>query len=234
MLEYKKHYSFCKAKDLKLNKTIKFGTDGIRGNSNNFPFTPNPTVKLGTVIGKWSQKKYGPNITILIGHDTRESCKKIESNLIIGLKRFNITIVKTNVIPTPAIYKLCTQNPEYKLGIIISASHNPYYDNGIKLIDGKTGKLTRSDEIEIESLFNKHKDNVEDYNTNNKSQIKTSKNATQQYIQAITSKFKPNLLVGQKIVLDCANGSTYKVAPQIFKSLGAEIITINNNSRNDC
>lgn len=241
-----------------MKKTVKFGTDGIRGNSENFPFTNKALIALGQSIAKWAISKYKKtNPKILIGHDTRVSCKKIKEQLEKGLLTLGLNIFDAQVLPTPAICKLTNYYKEFDLGIIISASHNPYYDNGIKLVDAKTGKLKPEDEKIIENNFKKQLKKIENLeeqtgpshkvsphakSTKNKSankiermeifntlgQINLWPQANSEYIRIIISLFQKNFLRGKKIVLDCANGSTYKVAPTIFEKLGAQVITINN------
>jgi phosphoglucosamine mutase len=190
---------------------LKFGTDGIRGKSDQFPFTPSALRSLGAAIAQWGTEKY-KNSQVLLGHDTRISCDMIKKHLIAGLSDFPIKICDGNVLPTPAILQLI-KNSDYNFGIVISASHNPYKDNGIKLFDAQSGKLSEQDEAIIVKNFN------------NFSQKERSFQKI--YQKNITKHFLQNFLDGKKIVLDCANGATFSVAPKIFSSLGAEVVTIN-------
>ncbi len=223
-----------------MNKTVKFGTDGIRGHADNFPFTNKALIALGYSIAKWAISKYKKtNPKILIGHDTRTSCKRIKEQLEKGLLALGLNISDAQVLPTPAICKLANHYKDFNLGIIISASHNPYYDNGIKLVDAKTGKLKPEDEKIIEDNFTKQFENIDNLDIKKFGQINLWPQADAKYKKIVISQFQDNFLIGKKIVLDCANGSTYKVATPIFEKLGAQVITINNtpdgkNINKDC
>lgn len=194
---------------------INFGTDGIRGKANIFPFTPDALVRIGKAIANWSLEKYNKkNPNVLIGHDTRLSCPDVKNNLKIGLSSANIKITDGDILPTPAVLQLVKHKKNFDFGIVISASHNPYSDNGIKLFDATTGKITKEDELIICNYFSTLND------TN------LWKDSGSEYIKNILSFFQPKFLKGKKIVLDCANGATHSVAPKIFESLGATVIAI--------
>ena len=209
-----------------MNKSINFGTDGIRGNSKKFPFTKKALISLGQSIAQWGISRYKKeNLKKIIGHDTRISCKRIKKNLEIGLLNFSIKIYDAKILPTPAVCKLANYYNDFDFGIIISASHNPYKDNGIKLIDAKTGKLKPEDEQFITKKF---QDNLNNVKLPSKGNITKHTEFKVKYIKIIKRLFKNNFLKNKKIILDCANGATYKIAPQIFKALGANVITINN------
>ena len=211
-----------------MNKTIKFGTDGIRGNANDFPFNTDALISLGYSIAQWSINKYKKsNPKILIGHDTRESCARIKKDLETGLLSFNLQILDTQIIPTPAVCKLINNDTSFDLGIIISASHNKYDDNGIKLVDAKKGKLSLKDEKIIESNFKKNFNNIKKLKLTKIGSLNLLNNAQDLYLKILELKFSKNFLDHKKIVLDCANGATYKVAPLIFTQFGANIISIN-------
>lgn len=203
-----------------------FGTDGIRACIGQSPLTQHEIVHLGNVLGTWIVNKYGPNATILLGHDTRQSCAWVKTCLISGLLMHPITLYDAEILPTPAIVQLTLKNINFDFGIIISASHNPFYDNGIKLVDGKQGKITEQDELNITSLF--HEQN-QYYAYNRFGNSKYLLNGKAQYTQYLYSFFTPNFLTGKKIVLDCAHGATYLIAPEIFEHFGAKVICINNN-----
>ncbi len=223
-----------------MNKTVKFGTDGIRGNSADFPFTNKALIALGYSIAKWTIYKYKKtNPKILIGHDTRISCQRIKEQLEKGLLALGLNISDAQILPTPAICKLTNYYKDFDLGIIISASHNPYYDNGIKLVDAKTGKLKLEDETIIENNFEKYFKNIDNLEIKKIGKINQWPLANKEYEKIVVSQFQKNFLTGKKIVLDCANGSTYKIATKIFEKLGAQVITINNtpdgqNINKDC
>lgn len=242
-----------------LNKPL-FGTDGIRAKFGQNPLKEESLLKLGLAIGYWAQEKYGKNIELLIGHDTRESCDTIKHSIAAGLFMAHETIEAKNsikisdaqVIPTPAVLKIISQNSQiFNFGIIITASHNPYQDNGIKIVDAKTGKLDKTDEDKITEIFysdrlsKKLSDKIKNNNQNHEinasknSNYKIFDNAQQQYISAIINHFKENMLKGKNIIIDCANGATYNVAPEIFKKLGASVTVIGDtpdgkNINQDC
>lgn len=218
-------------------KTIHFGTDGIRGNATQFPFTHDALVILGQAVATWSLKKYGAVTTqpqVLIGHDTRQSCNQIKNALFQGLMTQSLTIVDAEVIPTPAVFKLLqTKNQEFltinnpfNFGIVISASHNPAHDNGIKFFDAQHGKLTQQDEQEIETLFATAYQH-QTFLPQHKNACKINwPEAQQLYIKKISASFAPKFLIGKTIILDCAHGATYDVAQAIFKQLGATLISL--------
>ncbi len=210
-----------------MNKKISFGTDGIRGKVGQFPFTPQSLSQLGIAIAQWSISKYKKeNPKVLIGHDTRISCPKIKIALKTGLCALPLQIIDAEILPTPAVCQLINKKNNFDFGIIISASHNPYNDNGIKIIDAKTIKINSLDEKIIVSNFENITNISPVVSLNKQSSEQTWKNAALEYKNNILSFFKPKLFSGIKVVLDCANGATYKIAPDIFESLGAEIITI--------
>ncbi|MBD3231278.1 phosphoglucosamine mutase [Candidatus Dependentiae bacterium] len=220
-----------------VKQEIKFGTDGIRGNAKQFPFTKKALNYLGMAIGKWSIKKYKKKKpTVLIGYDTRSSSPRIAKNIIGGLNLFGINVFNAKILPTPAVCLLTKKTKKIDFGIVISASHNPYTDNGIKIIDSKKIKLTKKDEEKIIVNFK----NISQTKYNNLNYLsKPWKEAYKTYQQQIISLFKPNFLKNLKIVLDCSNGANYKIAPKIFKKLGATVFTIFNkptgkNINEDC
>lgn len=209
-----------------------FGTDGIRSKVNNSPLTEVEIPILGEAISNWINKKYS-NPIVIIAHDTRESCFFIKNLLFKSLQNNNIKIIDSGVLPTPVIFHISNNKiKEFNIGLIISASHNPYQDNGIKIIDYKSGKISECDELFITKEFIQLK---KQYINNPKlSEPSVSQNHysikdyNDKYINLILSKFKSNLLNNIKVVLDTANGATYKLAPKIFSLLGAKVITINN------
>jgi phosphoglucosamine mutase len=207
---------------------LSFGTDGIRGNANEFPFTDKALKKLGQAIAQWSIKKYKKQkVSLLLGHDTRISCARIKQDLEDGFHKYGIDITDAGVVPTPAVLQLIqSPNDSFDFGIVISASHNPYTDNGIKIFDATTGKLTAKDEQTIAEFFEAISDKNE---TKNHYPLTPWKNASKTYEENILKLFKKNIFAGIHVVLDCANGATYKNATNIFKTLGATVTTINNS-----
>ncbi len=198
-----------------------FGTDGIRGTVGTAPFRLEDTVRLGTAIGEWITTTYGAHAHLLIAHDTRQSGDWLTSTLCAGLLISPLTVHLAGVLPTPAVSHILKQNSHFDCGIIISASHNPFRDNGIKIIDRTNGKLAERHEATISHLY--HHPTAALYNTFGSTTIFT--HAAQTYISAVTSFFTPLSLKGLTIALDCANGATHEVAPAIFSALGARIIT---------
>src|SRR5579872_6637785 len=129
-----------------------FGTDGIRTTVGKEPLTVAALTKCGSAIGQWAIKKYGTNPQLLISHDTRSSAHWIMAALQAGLLLYPITVHYADVMPTPCVCKLL-QLKKFNAGIVISASHNAAPDNGLKIIDGITGKLTAQEELEISSYY---------------------------------------------------------------------------------
>lgn len=218
---------------------IKFGTDGIRDNADKFPFTKQALNYLGMAIAQWSMKKYHKKPTVLIGYDTRISSPRIEEDLTQGLMNSPITVIDAKVLPTPAVCLLAKTEDFIDFGIVISASHNPYVDNGIKIIDSKNIKLNKNDEKIISDYFHDILRDVIEPTIHEDSTNIFMNDASEEYERKLLSIFKPKFLKKIKIVLDCANGATYKIAPELFKKLGAKIIAIatNPNGRNinkDC
>jgi len=213
-----------------LETQINFGTDGIRGNAENFPFTEEALTRLGTSIAIWANQKFQqPNALII--SDPRISSYRITTTLSKALQSNGINIFNGGVLPTPAVSLLITKR--FNFGIMISASHNPYEDNGIKLFDGNNGKLSKNDELLIQKYFSECKP----LSTTHTQQ--SWNDAFSIYKTTIISKFQPNFLKDLRIVLDCANGATSKIAPEIFNSLGAKVIVIANqpngkNINEDC
>lgn len=201
-----------------------FGTDGIRATMGTATFTPLLLQQLGKAIAQWSINKYNKNPKILLGHDTRISCDFVKSSLKSGLLLYPIQLYDGQILTSPAVCQLITFQEDFDCGIIISASHNPYHDNGIKIID-KTGKLSLEDELIISALF-QEKNNSYDYN-NLGTEILWPQ-AEQLYINTLNSFFHLDFLTGKKIILDCAHGASFRLAPHIFKQFGATTIILHN------
>lgn len=204
-----------------------FGTDGVRARANTNPLTADFTLKLGIAIGIILKKK-DIKPMVVIGKDTRVSCYMLESALTAGLNAVGAGVYLIGPIPTPGIAML-VRSMRCDLGIMISASHNPYYDNGIKLFDSKGKKFPDDIEEEIENIID-NPDLFNNYviNENIGRAWRSDNNIYQQrYIEYVKHTFPKDLdLDGLKIVLDCANGAAYKVAPTVFQELGAEIVKI--------
>ena len=198
-----------------------FGTDGIRGRVGQFPINPEFCLRLGWAVGKVFARK-GP-AHIIIGKDTRISGYMLESVLESGLAAAGANVSLIGPMPTPAIAYL-TRTLHADAGIVISASHNPYYDNGIKFFDGGGNKLGDEVELEIEALLQQTMACVESDQLGKASRLT---DAAGRYIEFCKATVPRGLsLRGMRIVLDCAHGATYHVAPRVFEELGAEVISI--------
>lgn len=204
-----------------------FGTDGIRNKVGKYPFTLQDLPKLGQALAIWAIEKYGSQANILIISDTRISCPWVKSSLKSGLLIFPVNIYDAGILPTPAVFYLMRKLKKFHASIVISASHNSFQDNGIKIIDSKTGKLNYIDELAISSLLDSQVNFPDNYS--NFGSLKVLESAHEIYIQEILSNFSSNFLENKKIVLDTANGATYQIAPDIFNKFGAQVITINNH-----
>ena len=205
-----------------------FGTDGVRGKAGEF-LDAMTAMKLAMAAGIYFRKHSTTN-KILVGKDTRRSGYMIENALVSGLTAVGYDVIQIGPMPTPAIAYL-TESMRCDAGIMISASHNPYDDNGIKFFDNHGDKLGVGCEKEIEKIFYDQKV-LEDGQVVGKN-IGSSKRIDDvigRYIVSIKSSFPKDIsLKGLRIVLDCANGAAYKVAPTILEELGAEVFTINAN-----
>lgn len=199
-----------------------FGTDGIRGLVGEFPITPEFVMKLGWAAGKVfaSQGKR----RILIGKDTRISGYMFESALEAGLSSAGVDVGLLGPMPTPGIAYL-TRTFHADAGIVISASHNPYYDNGIKFFSAEGTKLDDDVEKQIEALLDSPMDTVASDKLGKANRIV---DAAGRYIEFCKSTVFGLSLKGMRIVLDCAHGATYQIAPAVFTELGADVVTIGN------
>ena len=205
-----------------------FGTDGIRGKTGEHPITPDFFVKLayatGLVLTKHHKSKNNPSV--VIGKDTRISGYMFESALEAGFSAAGVDTHLTGPIPTPGIAYL-TQKLDADIGVSITASHNPFGDNGIKIFTKNGTKLSEETEIEIEQLLDEALVLV---TTAKLGKARRLDDAYDRYIRFCLNTVSNELdFKHYKIVIDCANGATYHVAPKIFRSLGAKIITINNS-----
>ncbi len=200
-----------------------FGTDGIRDKIDHGPLTEENLNQLGHAIGQWAVNNVEKPIRILIGYDTRSSCTLILDKLSQAILQYPIELFNGKVIPTPVICKLVKEE-EFDIGIIISASHNLAEYNGIKIVK-KESKISAFAESAITQLYQQQK--FENHPPIN--QLQAYDQADQLYQIFITAWFESDFLQGKKIVLDCAHGATYTLAPKIFEHFGAQLITINND-----
>jgi len=201
-----------------------FGTDGIRGTANLDPMTAETALKLGMAAGTHFTRGNHRHM-VVIGKDTRLSGYLLEPALTAGFIAVGMDVVLLGPLPTPAVAML-TRSLRADLGVMISASHNPYQDNGIKLFGPDGFKLSDEDEIEIEhKMFN----GLDSYRvgSDHLGKAKRLDDAVGRYIEYAKSSFPRGLrLDGLKIVVDCANGAAYKVAPTVLWELGAEVVPV--------
>ena len=199
-----------------------FGTDGIRGRTNVAPMTAQMAMKVGMAAGAHFLRGDHRH-RVLIGKDTRLSGYMMESALVAGFTAVGMDVVQVGPLPTPAVAML-TREMRADLGVMISASHNPFEDNGIKLFGPDGYKLSDTDELSIESLLEAE---LKLAPAPDIGRARRVDDAPGRYVHAIKSSFPQRLRLDQlRIVVDCANGAAYKVAPSVLWELGAEIIAI--------
>ena len=201
-----------------------FGTDGIRGLVGEDPITPNFMLRLGYAAGKVFSATHGSGrAKVLIGKDTRLSGYMLESALQSGLAAAGVDVLLAGPLPTPGVAYL-TRVLRLSAGIVMSASHNPYQDNGVKFFSAKGNKLSDAVELEIEQHLASGSDAVSSEDTG---KAKRVVDAVGRYAEFCKSTFPQTLdLSGMRLVLDCAHGATYQVAPTVFRELGATISVI--------
>ncbi len=199
-----------------------FGTDGIRGTVGQSPITPDFMLRLGHAVGR-VLRKGSPRPTVLIGKDTRISGYMIESALEAGFASAGVNVLLTGPLPTPGVAYL-TRALRQDLGVVISASHNPFQDNGIKFFSAKGEKLPDAWELAVESALD---DEPQWVDSASLGRAKRLEDARGRYIEFCKASFGSDLtLKGLKIVVDAAHGAAYHVAPDVFHELGAEVIAI--------
>jgi phosphoglucosamine mutase len=204
-----------------------FGTDGIRGKANQFPMTGEVAFHIGRAAAYVLKKKHGRDL-ILIGKDTRLSGYMLESALTSGICSMGVDVVLVGPMPTPGI-AFVTRSLRVDAGIVISASHNAYDDNGIKFFCSDGFKLPDSTEKEIErAVFSERLKDIRPLGSGIGKAHRVD-DAVGRYIEYVKSTFPRGMtLENKKIVVDCANGSNYKISPSVLMELGAEVIAINN------
>ncbi|WP_373029374.1 phosphoglucosamine mutase [Sulfurovum sp.] len=202
-----------------------FGTDGVRGKAGKKVSAVN-AMRLAMATGIYF-KQFAKTKKILVGKDTRRSGYMIENAIVSGLTAVGFDVIQIGPMPTPAIAFL-TENMRCDAGIMISASHNPYYDNGIKFFDADGNKLNRDKEEEIEAIF-EDDSAIDDAQVTDKNIGKSKRidDVIGRYIVHIKNSFpKPLTLAGKRVVIDCANGAGYIVGPTILQELGADVVVI--------
>ncbi len=216
--------------------TNLFGTDGIRSKVGSFPLTFNDLTNLGKAISLWSLAKV-KEPKILIATDTRISADVLKNSLKSGLLQYKINLFDAQILPTPIIYQLVQKQKLFDFGLMLTASHNPFHDNGVKIISKNNVKISEADEVLISEYFINQKFKDIDYENLGKEYFYFD--SEKNYLNDIQKYFEDEFLKNKKIILDCANGATSTIAINIFKNFGANIITINNqpngkNINSDC
>ncbi len=203
-----------------------FGTDGVRGHVGEAPITPDFVMKLGYAAGKVLAQEEASSSgrpTVLIGKDTRISGYMLEAALEAGFAAAGVDVMMAGPVPTPAIAYL-TRALRLSAGVVISASHNPYHDNGIKFFSAQGSKLPDEVEAAIEAEIDKPMTCV---SSEKLGKARRLDDAQGRYIEFCKSTFPNELdLRGLKLVVDCAHGAAYQIAPNVFHELGAEVIAI--------
>ncbi|NRP12672.1 Phosphoglucosamine mutase [Aliiroseovarius sp. xm-m-379] len=200
-----------------------FGTDGVRGLANSWPMTAEMALKLGAAAGRHFRRDGSNGHRVVIGKDTRLSGYMIENALTAGLTSTGMNVLLLGPVPTPAVGRM-THSMRADLGIMISASHNPFHDNGIKFFGPDGFKLSDEDEAEIERLVQAGVDPVQPQNIGRAKRIEE---ARQRYTEYLKTTFPAQKrLSGIKVVVDCANGAAYRTAPDALWELGADIVTV--------
>ena len=206
------------------NKRKYFGTDGIRGKANSNNMNASLALNIGMATAEYFTRGNHKHF-VLIGKDTRLSNYTIEPSLTAGFLSMGMNVYLTGPLPTPGVSALVS-SMRCDVGVMISASHNHYSDNGIKIFGPDGTKLSDKDELKIEKLIDSKFKNL--VKPENLGRAKRIEDAGGRYIEYLKSKISSKLrLDGLKIVIDCANGAAYKVAPKILWELGATVIPIN-------
>ncbi len=199
-----------------------FGTDGVRGLANTHPMTADMALKLGAAAGRYFRKDQKSH-RVVIGKDTRRSSYMIEAALTAGFASTGMEVFLLGPVPTPAVGMLA-RSMRADVGVMISASHNPYHDNGIKLFGPDGYKLSDTAEIEIERLVD---GDVKLAAPENIGRVQRIDDGLGRYMEFAKTAFpRRRMLDGMKVVIDCANGAAYKAAPTVLWELGADVIPI--------
>lgn len=222
-----------------MNGRKLFGTDGIRGKANEPPMTPELALRLGRAVALVGRRGKARSPRIVIGKDTRLSGYMLETALASGICAMGGHVLLSGPIPTPAVANL-TQSMRADAGVVISASHNPFADNGIKIFGPDGFKLPDAEEAAIERLLDGDEVDGADYTGAKVGRAERIEDATGRYIVYAKATFPKELtLDGMRIVVDAAHGAAYRVAPEVFSELGAEVTALGcrPNGRNinrDC
>ncbi|MEQ9695718.1 phosphoglucosamine mutase [Shimia sp. SDUM112013] len=203
-----------------------FGTDGVRGTANMAPMTAEMALRIGAAVGRYFRNDGQNNHRVVIGKDTRLSGYMFENALTAGLTSTGMNVLLLGPVPTPAV-GLLTSSMRADLGVMISASHNPAEDNGIKFFGPDGFKLSDEVELEIETLI---ESGVEPVQSINIGRAKRIDDGRFRYIERVKSSLPSSVpFKGMKVVVDCANGAAYRAAPEALWELGAEVIPVGTN-----
>ena len=200
-----------------------FGTDGVRGTANTYPMTAEMALRLGEAAGRYFRRDGGDSHRVVIGKDTRLSGYMLENALTAGLTGTGMNVLLLGPVPTPAVGFL-TRSMRADMGIMISASHNPHQDNGIKFFGPDGFKLSDEAELEIEALAGGKVTLAPPEQIGRAKRIEDGRGRYQEY--AKTTFPTGRRLDGLKVVIDCANGAAYRAAPEVLWELGAEVIPV--------
>ena len=200
-----------------------FGTDGVRGRANSYPMTAEMALRLGAAAGRYFRRDGSRAHRVVIGKDTRLSGYMIENALTAGFTSTGMNVLLLGPVPTPAV-GLLTPSMRADVGVMISASHNPAEDNGIKFFGPDGFKLSDEAEMEIEALVAAE---IQPAQAQNIGRAKRIDDGRFRYVERVKGTFPQGLtLDGLKVVIDCANGAAYRAAPEVLWELGAEVIAI--------
>ncbi|MDO9640505.1 MAG: phosphoglucosamine mutase [Pseudotabrizicola sp.] len=200
-----------------------FGTDGVRGRANTYPMTAEMALKLGAAAGRYFRRDGGSAHRVVIGKDTRLSGYMLENALTAGLTSTGMNVLLLGPVPTPAVGFL-TRSMRADVGVMISASHNPHQDNGIKFFGPDGFKLSDEAEAEIEAIVEAEIQLAQAANIGRAKRIEDGRGRYQEFVK---TTFPAGLrLDGLKVVIDCANGAAYKAAPEVLWELGATVVPV--------
>lgn len=205
-----------------------FGTDGIRGVANRHPVTPEIALRLGKALGHVMQSETPSSKRVLIGKDTRLSGYMLETALTSGLVSSGMNVFLVGPLPTPAVAHL-THSMNAAVGIMLTASHNPFDDNGIKLFDSQGFKLRDDVEEKLTDAIMSGSISSDHIRSEKLGKAHRIEDARGRYIEFAKNSIGSHTLQGIKIALDCANGAAYRIGPWIFEELGAEVIELNTD-----
>jgi phosphoglucosamine mutase len=194
-----------------------FGADGIRGKIDQYPFRSEDQIRLGQSLANWWLDRTSKPI-LLVGTDTRESNQRIKMALVDGLTKAGIEVWDTGILPTAALSFLIAQSSDLAGGIMISASHNPILENGIKVFDERGMKISDTEEDKIEEMF--FKPESKPHQHANSAIVRSSNTMIEQYTQALINEFESIRWHKHKILVDCANGASYRTAQFVLNKLG--------------